>query len=175
MKNLSPNKPGGHFTAFLILAAISTAIFLAGLVLGTEPRLVMERTGDRVFRVTTSNHIAGFRFFLKTIEGVTEVTQDDAVRDGRHDSAKENRKRRRQKHLDFFGSDGARIGWDRESDQLAIEEYMRGQESIFTLSDPPPTWRLAASWFCLILGALSFIGAIQSSFFPKKPLAETPN
>lgn len=159
---------GGRFTAFLILSAISIAIFMAGLVLGTEPHLVMKRGGDRLFQVTAFNLFAGQQFFTKTIEGVSDVRVDDAVRDGRHDSAKENRRRRLQKHLEFFGSNGARIGWDRESDYSLVGEFMRGQELSLSLADPPPTWRMAIAWFCIGLGTLSFIGAIQSSFFPRK-------
>jgi hypothetical protein len=159
---------GGRFTAFLFLSAISGAILLAGLVLGTEPRLVMERTGDRVFRVTAFNVFASQSFFKKTIEGVGDVKVDDAVRDGRRDSVKEDRRRRRQKHLEFFGSDGARIGWDREMDYTLVGEFIRGNEPSLSLANPPPTWRMAIAWFCIGLGTLSFFGAIQSSFFPKK-------
>jgi hypothetical protein len=168
---LPPTTLGGRFTAFLILSAISVAIVLAGLVLGTESRLVMERTGDRVFRVTAFNGLAGQQFFKKTIEGVSDVNVDDAVRDGRHDSVKEDRRRRRQKHLEFSGSDGARIGWDRESDYSLVGEFMRGHEPSLALADPPATWRMATAWLCIGLGTLSFIGAIQSSFFPKKSAA----
>ncbi len=164
---IQAGQKGGALTAFFILAAISLGIGAAGLVLGTEPRLVIERTADREFRVSASNHFAGFQFYSKTIDGVSEVVQDDAMRD-RTDSAKENRKRRKRKHLDFFGADGARVGWDRESDQSLIEEYMRGKDKTLSLAEPPPTWRMIAAWFCVVLGALSFIGAIQSSIFPKK-------
>ncbi len=163
-----PRKAGEYFTSFLILSAISLSILFAGLILGTEPRLVMERTGERTFRVTSSNYFAGRPFFARTVDGVTEVVVDDAVRAGRRDSAKEVRRRRRQKHLEFQGSDGTTIGWDRESDYLAVGEFMRGQEERFQLSDPPPMWRRAAAWFCIGLGSLSWIGAFQSSFFPRK-------
>jgi hypothetical protein len=159
---------GGRFIAFLILSAISLAILLAGLILGIEPRLVMERTGDRVFRVTTINLFAGQQFYTKTIEGVSEFDLDDAVRDRRHDSAEENRRRRRQKHLEFFGSDGARIGWDRESDYEIVSKFMQGHEQSLSLAEPPPAWRMACAWICIGLGTLSLIGAIQSSFFPNK-------
>lgn len=162
------NQSGGQFVAFLILIAISIAILVAGLVLGTEPRLVIERTGERIFRVKAFNLFAGQQFFTKTIEGVSDVKVDDAVRDRRGDSVKEVRRRRRQEHLDFVGLDGARIGWDRESDYSSVGEFMRGQERSLSLADPPPTWRMAIAWFCIGLGVLSFIGAIQSSFFPRK-------
>lgn len=161
----------GGLAAFLILSVISLAIAATGLILGVEPRLAIERTAEREFRVTATNHFAGRKFYTKVIEGVSEVLQDDAVRDRRIDSARENRRRRQQKHLDFFGRDGARVGWDRETDQTLIEEYMRGNEKTLALADPPPTWRMIAAWFCIVLGGLSFIGAIQNSIFPKRPAA----
>lgn len=158
---------GGALSEFFILAAISLAIGAVGLVLGTEPRLMIERTANREFKVSASNHFAGLQYYSRTIDGVSGVVQDDAMRD-RTDSAKENRKRRKQKHLDFFGSNGSRVGWDRESDQSLIEEYMRSEEKTLSLAEPPPTWRMIAAWFCVVLGALSFIGAIQNSIFPRK-------
>jgi len=103
----------------------------------------MERTGDRVFRVTAFNIFASQSFFKKTIEGVGDVKVDDAVRDGRRNSVKEDRRRRRQKHLEFFGSDGARIGWDREMDYTLVSEFIRGNEPSLSLANPPPTWRMA--------------------------------
>lgn len=166
-KKIPIEQKGGALTAFFILAAISLSIGFAGLVLGTEPRLVLERSADREFRVSASNHFAGLQYYSKTIDGVSEVVQDDAMRD-RSDSSKENRKRRKQKHLDFFGVGGARVGWDRESDQSMIEEYMRSEEKTLSLAEPPPTWRMIAAWFCVVLGALSFIGAIKNSIFPPK-------
>ncbi len=168
-----PQKPGGHFIAFLILTAISVAILLTGLVLGTESRLVFERSGELEFRVTGSNHFTGRQFFSKTITGVSGVTEGDATRAGRRDSVEETQRRRRQRHLEFFGSDGARLGWDRTQDYREIDEFMRGKEPRMALANPPPGWRMALAWFCLGLGALSFIGAIQSSFFPRKNTAPT--
>lgn len=82
-----PTTSGGRVIAFLILSVISVAIFLAGLVLGIEPRLVMERAGDRIFRVTVINLFSGKQFYTRTIEGVSDVIADDAVRDDRLDSA----------------------------------------------------------------------------------------
>ena len=163
-----PPKAGGHFVAFLILTAISGAILLAGLVLGTEPRLVLERTGDGVFRVTGANHFAGWRFFSKTIEGVRDVVTGDATRDRRGDSQQERRRRRNQRHLAFYDSAGAKVGWDRESDYGVVSEFMRGGERTLALTDSPPGWRIVAAWCCVGFGLLSFAGAIQSSFFPKK-------
>ncbi|MFZ4683276.1 MAG: hypothetical protein ACOYMS_12295 [Terrimicrobiaceae bacterium] len=172
MKEHSPApKSGGHFVAFLILSAIAAAILLAGLVLGTEPRLFMERSPDGSFRVTGSNQFAGWQFFSKTIEGVRDVTTGDAVRDGRRDSVKENRRRRSQQHLAFSGNGGGRLRWDRESDSRVIGQFMQGTEPTLALADPPPLWRMAAAWFCVGLGGLAFVGAIQSSFFPKKNVA----
>lgn len=84
---------------------------------------------------------------------------------------KETYRRRREKHLAFYGSDEARLGWDRESDWRVVEEFMRSQEPTLALADPPPGWRMATAWFCVVLGGLGFVGAIQSSFFPKKNAA----
>ena len=56
--------------------------------------------------------LQGNHFSRRPSKGVGDVKVDDAARDGRRDSVKEDRRRRRQKHLEFFGSDGARIGWD---------------------------------------------------------------
>lgn len=155
-----------RLSSLFILSTISLAILLSGLVLGTEPRLILERTGDRTFRVTASNNFAGRPFYSKTVEGVNEVLQDDADRNRRGDSAKKKKQQRKQKHLDFFGNDEARVGWDRETDQTAIEEFMRGSEQSMRLEDPPPLWRMIASWFCVGLGGLCLIGAIRNSLFP---------
>jgi hypothetical protein len=155
-----------RFASLLVLSAISVAILCAGFVLGTEPRLIVERTQDRVFRVTAANHFAGIAFYSKTIEGATEVLQSDADRNRRGDSAKKKRQQRKQKHLDFFGNDDARVGWDRETDQVLIEEFMRGSAPTLRLEDRPPLWRMVASWFCLGLGGLCLVGAIRNSIFP---------
>ncbi len=168
-------KPGSYVVAFLILTAISVCILGAGLVAGTEPRMLLVRTGDGSFRVTGSNHFAGRQFYTKTIEGVTGVGRDNAVRDGRRDSAQENRKRSRELHLAFIGADGSKLKWDRESDGLLVEQFMRGKEPSLALAEPPPGWRMGLAWFAVAIGTLSFIGAIQSSFFPKKkPAQATP-
>jgi hypothetical protein len=161
-----PQTSRQRLSSFLVLSAISVAILLSGFVLGTEPRLILERTEGRVFRVTTSNHFAGRPFYSKTIEGVTEVLQGDADRNRRGDSAKKKRQQRKQKHLDFFGTDEARVGWDRETDQVAIEEFMRGSEPTMYLEDPLPLWRMVASWFCIGLGGLSLVGAIRNGLLP---------
>ena len=163
LPKLSPN-----VVAFLILAAISFAFMAAGFALGIEPRMVFERNAAGSFRVTGSNQFSGYRFFSKTIEGVETVAMRDAVRDRRSDSQEENRRRRKMKHLEFVGANGARLGWDRESDQRTIEAFMRGQEPSLALADGPPLWRMSAAWLLVVFGGLAFWGAIQSSFFPKK-------
>jgi len=75
------------------------------------------------------------------------------------------------RHMALYGSDRARLGWDRVSDYRVIEDFMRGKEPTMALANPPPTWRMAAAWFCVVFGGLAFVGAIQSSFFPKKNAA----
>jgi hypothetical protein len=139
----------------------------AGLILSLGSHLIIERTGDRLFRVTSRSFFFGQQFRKKTVEGVTEVVVDDADRNRRSDSLQEKRRQRRQKHLNFFGNDGARVGWDRESDYLVVGEYMRGTESSLILKDLPPTWRLVIAWFFVGLGSLTLVGAVQNALFPK--------
>ena len=170
-----PAKTGSPVFAFLFLTGMAVAFLGTALVLGTEPRLTLERSGPGSFRVTGSNYFSGYQFFTKTIDGVTQVIADDAVRDGRRDSERENRKRRRQKHLDLFGADGARVGWDRENDRRQIEDFMRDPEQPrLALTDPPPLWRMSLAWFSAGFGVLIFIGAIQSNFFSKKASYHLP-
>lgn len=157
----------GALLAVLFLSVIAIGFLGTGLVLGTEPRISMERSGPGTFRVTGENFFAAHRFYTKTVEGVTEVIADSAARDRRGDSLKERQRREKQKHLDFFGADSRRIGWDRETDKRKIEDFMRGSEPQLALADPPPLWRMCIAWFCLGFGVLTFIGAIQSNFFPK--------
>jgi hypothetical protein len=165
----------GAILAVLILSVIAVGFLGTALVLGTEPRLTLERSGPGTFRVTGENFFAGYRFFTKTIDGVTEVVAGSAARDRRSDSLRERQRRQSQKHLDLYGADGSRIGWDREDDQRQIEEFMRGTEARLALADPPPLWRMAIAWCCAGFGALIFIGAIQSNFFPKtKTLSGLP-
>src|SRR5215204_5554559 len=97
--NPVPVKPGSPLLAFLFLTALAIAFLGAGLVLGTEPRLVLERSEAGSFRVNGSNYFAGRQFFSKTIEGVKGLIADNAVRDGRRDPERVNRKRRRDLHL----------------------------------------------------------------------------
>ncbi|MGB8169530.1 MAG: hypothetical protein WCF18_18665 [Chthoniobacteraceae bacterium] len=154
--------------AFLFLSVIALGFLGTGLALGTEPRLVLERSGSGTFRVTGSNYFAGYRDFTKTIDGVTEVVAGSAARDWRSDSLQERERRQSQKHLDFYGADRGRIGWDREADQRQIADFMRGTEPRLSLADPPPLWRMGIAWFSAGFGVLVFIGAIQSNFFPKR-------
>lgn len=165
---LRNSKRGEYFLGFLILSVISTSILLAGLALGIEPRLMLERSADDTFRVTGSNHFAGKQFFSKTVDGVRGFSTGSAARNRRIDSAKEERRRSKQKHLAFYGKDGARVAWDREGDRQVLNEFILGKEAKLELTDPPPGWRIATAWFCIGFGMLTFIGAIQSRFFPKK-------
>lgn len=162
-----PVKAGSPLIAFLFLTVMALGFLGAALVLGTEPRLLLERREGGTFQVTGSNHFAGYAFYSRSIDGVKGVLVDNAVRDERRDPAKVNRKRRRDLHLDLFGTNGARLGWDKESDVRVIEDFMRGSEPRLSLADAPPLWRLGAAWFLVGLGGLTFLGAIQS-FFPKK-------
>lgn len=162
-----PAKLRGALLAVLILSVFALGFLGTALVLGTEPRLEIERSGPDTFRVTGTSWFAGRRYFIKTIDGVTAVTQGSAARDWRSDSQRERQRRKRQKHLDFYGADRARVGWDREEDQRRIEDFMRGSEARLALADPPPAWRMAIAWGCAGFGVLVFIGAIQSNFFPK--------
>ena len=63
-----PAKLQGAVLAFLFLTAMAVCFLGVALVLGTEPRLVLERGGTGSFRVTGSNHFAGYQFFAKTID-----------------------------------------------------------------------------------------------------------
>jgi len=81
--------------------------------------------------------------------------------------------RRKQKHLDFFDAEGTRLGWDRESDPSRVEAFMRGSEPQLSLTAPPPRWRLGLAWCFAVVGALTFLGAVQNCF-PKKPPGTDP-
>jgi hypothetical protein len=158
----------GAFLAVLIIGVLALFILGAGLVLGIEPRMAFERTAPGVVRVTGSNHFVGRQFFSKTIEGVTGVQVGSAARENRNDSQRERQRRQSQKHVEIVGSNGARLGWDREDDCSRINEFIRGQESTLLLQDPPPLWRMSLAWFAIGLAILLMIGAVQSNFFPKR-------
>lgn len=153
---------------FLILFPFVIALLGSAFVLGTEPRMLLERTGERTFRVTGSNQFAGYRFYSKTIEGVEGVSLRTAARNDRRDSAAERRRQLKRKRLDFEAANGAVLSWDREDDSRMIDDFMRGDALTLALEDPPPRWRMALSWFCAGLAGLTFLGVIQNCFFPKK-------
>jgi hypothetical protein len=163
-----PATPGGRFLAFLILSAISVALLLAGFVLAIEPRMSFTRSTDGTCRATGSNFFAGHQISTRTIEGVKTIVVDDAVRDDRRDSPRVNRRRKQQKHLEISGANNAALEWDRESDMRVIEDFLRGSGPALALQDAPSMWRMPAAWGLIALGVLGFLGAIQSSFFPKK-------
>ncbi len=160
--NPAASPPGSPLLGFLFITVIAVAFLGVSVVLGTEPRMRLDRSADGSFRVTGSNHFAGHQFFTRTIAGVTGVRVDDAVRDGRRDPERVNRKRRRVLHLEFTGADRSSLGWDRESDAPAIEAFMRGHDPSFTLANPPPTWRMALAWSFVGLAALTFLGALKN-------------
>ena len=163
------------FLAVLIVSVIALGFVGAGLALGTELRLVLERSGPGTFRVTGASYFAGYRYHLKTIEGVTEVVVSSAARDRRSDSLRETQRRQSQKSLDLYGADRRRIGWAREDDKRQIEDFMSGTEPRLALADPPSFGRMSAAWCSAGFGVLIFIGAIQSNFFPKtKTLSGLP-
>ncbi len=170
-----PAKLRGAILAFLFLSVIALGFLGTALALGTEPRLVLERNGLGAFRVTGSSFFAGYRYFTKNIDGVTRVAMGSAARDWPSDSMRERQRQQSRKHLDMYGANGERVGWDRESDQRQIEDFMQGTEPRLALADPPPFWRMSIAWFSAGFGVLVFIGAIQSNFFPKtKSLAHLP-
>lgn len=152
--------------AFLILSVFAIGFCGTALVLGVEPRLLMERTGERVFRVTTSSHFAGRRFTMKTIEGVDRVQLADARRNRPGDSIRERQRQTERKRLDLLNPSGAAVSWDREDDSKLIDDFMRSQAPTLTLTDAPPRWRMTIAWGCIAFAALIWIGAIQG-FFPK--------
>lgn len=79
----------GAILASLFLSVIALGFLGTGLALGTEPRLVLERSGPGTFRVTGSSYFAGYQYFTKTIDGVTSVAVGSAARDWRSDSLQE--------------------------------------------------------------------------------------
>lgn len=132
--------------------------------------MFVERTAERTFRVTGSNHFADRQFYSKTIDGVESVRLATAARNDRRDSVKERNRQLKRKRLDFVGANGARLGWGRIDDSRLIDDFMRGDAPSLSLANPPQGWRMALSWLCAALAGLSLIGAIQNAFFPKKGL-----
>lgn len=153
---------------FLILFPFVIALLGCALALGIEPRMLLERTATRTFRVTGTNQFAGYQFYSKTIEGVESVRLATAARSDPRDSIKERNRQLKRKRLDFETADGAALSWGRTDDSRMIDEFMRGDASSLSLTDPPPRWRMALSWFCVGLGGLTLIGVIQNAFFPKR-------
>lgn len=157
----------GALLAVLLLSGIALGFVGAGLFFATESQLILERTGPGTFRVIRSSFFVGHRYYVKTIEGVTEVIMTSAARDLSSDSITERQRRERQKSLDFYGANRARIGWDREDDLRQIEDFMRGLESRLALVDSPSRWQLGISWLSIGFGTLIFIGAVRSNLFPR--------
>jgi hypothetical protein len=153
---------------FLILFPFTIAFLGMALVLGIEPHLKLERTGQRVFRVTGSNHFAGVQFYSKTIEGVEGVRLASAARNDPRDSMQERNRRSNRKRLDFEASNGAVLSWQRTDDSQFIDDFIRGNEPVLSLIGTPPWWRAGLSWLSAGLGVLVFIGTIQNCFFVKK-------
>jgi len=153
---------------FLILFPFVLALLGCALALGIEPRMMVERTAERTFRVTGSNQFATFRFYSKTIEGVESVRLATAARSDRRDSMEERNRQLKRKRLDFEAADGAVLSWGRTDDSRMIDEFMRGDAPSLALADPPPRWRMALSWLCAGFAGLTLVGVIQNSFFPKK-------
>ena len=91
--------------AVLILFVIAFGFVGAGLALGTEPRLVRERSRPGTFRVTGSSYFTGFRYHSKTVE----VVVSSAARDRSSDSLREKQRWQSLKSLDLYGADRRRI------------------------------------------------------------------
>jgi hypothetical protein len=166
--SIEQTKARNAFTGFLIIAGFAFFVFGAAFVLAVEPRMTFERSGEGVFRVTGQNFFAGRQIYSKTIEGVTGVSVGSAARNDRNESIED--RNRRQKHLNIVGANGARLGWGRESDQGAIEEFMRGREPRLVLEDKPPLWRRALTWFGFVLGGLILWGGVKAAYFTKSGL-----
>jgi len=154
--------------SFFILFPFVLALLGCALALGIEPRMMLERTAERMFRVTGSNQFAGAQFYSKTIHGVQGVSLSSASRNRSTDSIEERNRQAKRKRLDFVAKDGAVLSWGRIADSRLIDDFMRGNAPTLSLADSPPPWRMALSWFCVGLGGLTFVGVIQNSFFPKK-------
>ncbi|MBE2180967.1 MAG: hypothetical protein IAE97_10895 [Chthoniobacterales bacterium] len=154
-------------SSFLILLPFTLVFLGMAFALGTEPRILMERTGEQTFRVTGSNQIFGFRFYTKTIGGVDRVQLATAARNDRTESIQERQRRLDQVRLDFMATDGSRLSWGREGDSRMIDDFMRSNAPILQLVEPPPWWRTGLTWLCLVLAVLIFTGTIRNCFFAK--------
>lgn len=166
-QNESAGKRCQAVISFLILLPFTLVFLGMAFALGTEPCILMERTGEHTFRVTGSNQIFGFRFYTKTIEGVDRVQFATAARNDRTESIKERQMRMDQVRLDFIAADGSRLSWSREEDSRKIDDFMRSDAPSFLLTESPPWWRTGLTWLCLVLAVLIFIGTIQNCFFVK--------
>lgn len=154
------------------MTVIAGAFMLAGLMIGSEFRLVIERSADETFRVTSTSLFMGLSYLPKTIEGVKEVASGDEVMPGRSYAPGERARLSSQKHLRFDGG-GRSIKWDGEDDYVVVSNFMRSKDPTLALADRPSNWRVAGAWFCLLFGAWAFLGGIQNSFFPKKKHSST--
>ena len=166
-RNESAKKRRQAVISFLILLPFTLVFLGMAFALGTEPRILMERTGEHAFRVTGSNQILGLRFYTKTIEGVDRVQLATAASNDRTESLKERQKRMDQVRLDFIATDGSRLSWGREEDSRKIDAFMRSDAPSFLLTESPPWWRTGLTWLCLALAVLIFTGTIQNCFFAK--------
>ncbi len=153
---------------FLILFPFTLVFLGMAFALGIEPHMKLERTGPRVFRVTGSNHILGFQFYSKTIEGVEGYRHADASRNDRRDSMEERNRRSARKRLAFDAGNGWELSWGRTEDSTKLDAFIRGTEPELLLIDTPPWWRKGLAWLSLGAGVLVFIGTIQNCFFVKK-------
>jgi hypothetical protein len=166
-----PDSPRAKFKKsvvnFLILFPFVISLFGIALALGTEPRILLERTGERAFRVTGSNQFAGYQFYSKTIEGVEGYRLADGSRHRREDTIQERNLQAKHKRLAFKGNTWRELSWGRTDDSRVIDDFMRGDATTLALAAPPPRWRMALSWACAALGGLTFCGVIKAAFFSK--------
>lgn len=157
---------------FWVLSGFALPFFAMGFVLGLEPRMVFERTGAHVFRVTASNHFAGVQIYSRTLEGVHGMSEvhDSSYR--REDSMEERQRKTRHTYLSTRAADGGPLrwglSWGRVEDLPEIENFMRSDAPTLALANPPPWWRVGLTCLSLGLGAFIFFRAVRG-FFPKKP------
>lgn len=163
-----PPKPnaGGPGLNSWSASALRCPFFGLALMLGTEPHWYFERTGPEVFRLTGSNHFAGYRFYTRTIEGVEGVSESSGYSKTRRNSTSD-RQVSRSPHLTATGANGAQMSWGRESDSPSIATFMRSDAPSLLLIDRPAWWAQALTWLSLPLGTFLLLRAGRS-FFPKK-------